>query len=261
MQASWSRYALRLGVIALSTGLLVGAGPARADQTSLADRVLARLEKANLDEHGDIAVAAEDGRVTLSGMVTTVHAKRAAEKAALKEAEGVENRLSVHPEEERTDLEIRKDIQKAILSYTWYTVFDSVGAALKDGYVLLAGSVNQPYRSQDIETRVARIPGVRAIKNAIAVQPVSVFDDRLRLQLYQAIYSDPLFVRFANRVNPPVRIIVDRGRVTLTGVVASAVEQQKLGHIARGSPAFGVDNLVQLESDLQREETRTTSLS
>jgi osmotically-inducible protein OsmY len=221
--------------------------------------VLARLEKAKLDQRGDIEVALEDGRVILTGMVTTVDAKRAVEKAALKEAKVVENRLSVHPEEERTDLEIRKDIEKAVLSYTRYTVFDSVAIAVKDGYVLLGGSVNQPYRSSDIERRIAKIPGVRAIENVIEVQRVSIFDDRLRTQLYRAIYSDPLFVRFSNRVNPPVRIIVDRGRVTLTGVVATNVEQQKLGHIARGTLAFGVDNRVQLESELPREEARSRS--
>ena len=181
MQASWSRYALRLSVLGLTSGLLVGAGPARADQTSLADRVIARLEKAKLDERGDIEVGVENGRVILDGMVTTVDAKRAAEKAALKETKLVENRLSVHPEEERTDLEIRKDVEKAVLGYTRYTVFDSVGVALRDGYVLLAGSVNQPYRSSDIEKRVAKVPGVRAIENAIEVQSVSSFDDRLRI--------------------------------------------------------------------------------
>jgi hypothetical protein len=49
--------------------------------------------------------------------------------------------------------------------------------------------------------------------------------------------------------------------VTLTGVVATSLEQQKLGHIARATLALGVDNQVQLESELSREPERSASLS
>ena len=48
---------------------------------------------------------------------------------------------------------------------------------------------------------------------------------------------------------PPVRIIVSNGRITLAGYVNSEVERQMLGHIARGTLAFGVDNQLKLESE------------
>jgi osmotically-inducible protein OsmY len=126
---------------------------------------------------------------------------------------------------------------------------------------VLQGSVRDEYRRDQILDRVARVPGLRDMKSEIRAQPVSFFDDRLRRELVAKIYGNPngLFVRFANAVNPPVRIIVENGRVTLTGYVGTPLEQTVLGHIARGTSAFQVDNQVQLESDRTREEARVTT--
>ncbi len=157
---------------------------------------------------------------------------------------------------ERKDSEIRKDVVDRILRYSWYTVFDSIEAGVEDGVVLLRGSVNQPYRKSDLQKLVADIPGVRGVTNEIRVQPLSPFDDRLRRELVRRIYGDERFERYASWAHPPIRIIVDRGRVTLTGIVGSAVEQQLLGHIARGTLAFAVDNQVKLESELRAEPAR-----
>ena len=72
----------------------------------------------------------------------------------------------------------------------------------------------------------------------------------------QRIYGDERFVQYASWANPPIRIVVDQGRVTLTGAVGSAVERQLVGHIARATLAFAVDNQVKLESELRAEPTR-----
>ena len=157
---------------------------------------------------------------------------------------------------ERKDSEIRKDVFDQILGYAWYTVFDSIEAGVEQGVVTLRGSVNQPYRKTDIEKRVAGVGGVKGVKSEIRVQGVSFFDDRLRRELVYRIYGDERFVQYASWVHPPIRIIVDKGQITLTGVVGSAVEQQLVGHIARGTLAFGVDNQVKLESDVRVEPVR-----
>jgi osmotically-inducible protein OsmY len=157
---------------------------------------------------------------------------------------------------ERKDSEIRKDVADQVLRYAWYTVFDSIEAGVENGVVLLRGSVNQPYRKTDIEKRVAKIPGIKGVTSEIRVQPLSPFDDRLRRELVHRIYGDERFVQYASWAHPPIRIIVDRGRVTLTGVLGSAVERQLVGHIARGTLAFAVDNQVKLESELKAEPAR-----
>ena len=69
----------------------------------------------------------------------------------------------------------------------------------------------------------------------------------------RGIYGDEQFLPYATWAHPPIRIIVDGGRVTLTGFVGSAVEQQLVGYIARGTLAFAVDNQVKLESERSAE--------
>jgi hyperosmotically inducible periplasmic protein len=242
----------------IAVGLLLGAGPAFADDAAIKRKVEERLAKARLDQTADVQVGVKDGVVTLDGVVTRLDASLRAQKAALKESKTVENRLKVVPDVERKDSEIQKDVEDQILRYAWYTVFDSISVAVQDGVVYLGGSVNQPYRKTDIESRVADVDGLRGISNEIQVQSVSFFDDRLRRQLYRRIYGDDRFVRYANWANPPIRIIVDRGKVTLTGYVNSPVEQVLLTHIANGTLAFGVDNKVKLESDRSVEPKKTS---
>lgn len=160
--------------------------------------------------------------------------------------------------ETRTDAALAKDAQRAILGYAGLTIFDNILYGVQDGVVLLRGSVQMPYRSQALEKRVAKVPGVKAVINEIRVQPVSIFDDEIRYRLARAIYGDPRFVQYAHRADPPIRIVVENGRVTLAGVVASRVEQVLLGHIARQSAlSFGVTNEVEVESELDRERKRS----
>lgn len=241
-------------LLALAVGL---AGTASADDAALRERIESRLKKAHVEQAGEVTVQVHDGRAVLDGAVTTLDAQRAAEKAARKEVKTVDNRIRVYPEA-RPDADIKKDATRAILTYAWYGVFDSVEMGVEDGVVVLKGSVNQPYRKTDIEERVAGVRGVRGLQSEIQVQSASLFDDRLRLQVARAIYGDQRFVQYAHWPNPPIRIIVDRGRVTLTGYVPSRVEQVVVGHIARSSLAFAVDNRVQVDGDTPKEPAKAS---
>ncbi len=248
------------GAALASALMLLGVLPARADDAAVQKKIESRLAKAGLDQGADIQVEVRNGVASLSGITLSLRDRRAAEKAASKEAKTVDSRLQVFPEK-RSDAELEKDVADAILGYVYYGVFDSVAAGVHDGVAVLRGSVLNEYRRDQIADRVARVAGLRDLKNEIRVQPVSFFDDRLRRELWAKIYGDRngLFVRFAGTVNPPVRIIVENGRVTLTGYVGTELEQSVLGHIARGTLAFSVDNQVQLESDRTKEEARATS--
>jgi hyperosmotically inducible protein len=113
--------------------------------------------------------------------------------------------------------------------------------------------VHQPWLKDAFDRRVAEVAGVRDIKNEIRIAPASTFDDRLRAQLYRRIYGDDMFVRYSNWATPPIRIVVENGRVTLTGLVGSSVEQVRLGMIARGTLAFKVTNAVEVESERPKE--------
>ena len=139
----------------------------------------------------------------------------------------------------RADADIQSDVVDAVLGYVHYGVFDSVGVGVADGVVTLPGSVLQPWHKEDLQKRVAKREGVREVKNQIRVQPVSIFDDRLRVQLYRQIYGQGMFERFGSMPNPPIHIVVENGTITLTGLVNSRVEKAVLESIARAPERSG----------------------
>jgi hyperosmotically inducible protein len=243
-------------VVRIALLLSLAASPAAAavqqnhDDETIRLRIEERLRKANLTE-ADVTVSVEAGRAVLSGTATQLYAAREAERLAAKEARGVDSRIRVEPEA-RSDAQIAQEVREAVLGYIHYTVFDSVEARVQDGQVWLGGSVRHPYRREDIETRVARIGGVRDIHNDIHVQSVSGHDEDLRQQLYRAIYEGALSNR-GSVLNPPVHIVVDRGRVTLTGYVANRVEKAMVGNLARQTLAFAVDDRLQVEGEEEAE--------
>jgi osmotically-inducible protein OsmY len=228
-------------------GVLVWAAPALADDGAIQAKIERRLSKAGLADAADIEVEVRGGAVTLRGVTMTLDAKRSAEKAARKESKAVTNLIRVFPDA-RPDADIVKDVRRAILRYPFYTVFDNVDLGVDSGVVLLRGSVRNEARRRDIEAAAAHVAGVREVKNEIAVQSASFFDERLRRQLYVAIYGDRL-LPFAGRPDGPVRIVVDNGRVTLAGWVNSEVDRQVFGHIARGTLAFQVENRIKVDGE------------
>ena len=84
--------------------------------------------------------------------------------------------------------------------------------------------------------------------NKIEVLPVSPNDDRLRLAVYRAIYSQPGLDMYALRAVPPIHIIVKNGNVTLEGVVANQADKDRANIYARGvSGVFSVTNNLRVE--------------
>jgi osmotically-inducible protein OsmY len=232
--------------------------PAFADDATLKERVERRLAGSKLLQEGEIQVSTSGEAVVLDGAVLTVAARTQAEKAARKEARIVENRIRIVPPE-RTDSEVEKDVRSAILRTPFYGVFDSVEMGIDKGVVTLAGSVYRPNRKDDIESAVARVPGVRAIESRITVQSVSTFDDRLRRQLYNQIYGNLTFAQYGNRVNPPIRIVVDHGRITLSGWVQNNVDRALIENVARGTLAFDVVNHLHVDGEQPQDGKPTAN--
>lgn len=144
-------------------------------------------------------------------------------------------------------------IGEQINRYTQYTVFDSVSASLDSGRVVLSGWVTMPYKRDDLEQRVRRIDGVTAVENGIQVLPVSTFDDELRFRIARAIYGNSSFWHYASLVNPPIHIVVNRGRVRLEGVVNSNVERMLARSLATGFGAFEVANHLRTDAEVREE--------
>ena len=157
---------------------------------------------------------------------------------------------------ERKDLQVFNDIANQVNRYTQLTIFDSIGASVDDGRVVLTGWVTMPYKRDALERRVRKVEGVTTIDNKIGVLPVSQFDDDLRFRIARAIYGHSLFWNYANMANPPIRIVVNRGRVTLEGVVQSNVERMLARSLASGFNAFEVKNSLKTDAEVREELER-----
>jgi osmotically-inducible protein OsmY len=83
------------------------------------------------------------------------------------------------------------------------------------------------------------------------VLPASISDDRLRYRVARSIFSNPSLQRYALGANPSIHIVVDRGHVTLTGVVNSALDQRLAVLAANQFPAFSVTNDLKTEAEVR----------
>ncbi len=135
--------------------------------------------------------------------------------------------------------------------YTQFTIFDDISASVKDGVVTLSGKVTMPYKRDEIAKRVAKIDGVRAVDDKIDVLPVSSFDDELRWRIARSIYSNASFWNYSIMQNPPIHIVVERGRVTLTGVVQSEVDRMLARSLATQFGALSVTNDLKTDAEVQ----------
>jgi len=151
----------------------------------------------------------------------------------------------------RKNLQVFKDVAATVDRYTQFTIFDDINAMVKDGVVTLTGKVTMPYKRDDITRRVAKVEGVRSVEDRIDVLPVSSFDDELRVRIARSIYGNSTFWNYSIMPNPPIHIVVEHGRVTLTGVVQSELERMLARSLATQFGAFSVTNDLKTDAEMQ----------
>lgn len=148
-----------------------------------------------------------------------------------------------------------RQVRHELVTLPYYGVFDWLTFEVRpDGTVVLRGEVVRPTTKSDAEARVREVDGVRQVTNEIQVLPLSPRDDRLRVAVYRTLYgsNSPLF-RYATQAIPSIHIIVDRGRATLKGVVASKGDAQLAYIRARTVPGlFDVKSELVVESELPK---------
>ena len=151
---------------------------------------------------------------------------------------------------DRKDFQIAKDIATSVQRYAQFTIFDDVSANVQDGVVTLTGKVTMPFKRDDIEKRIGKVDGVRNVTNRISVLPVSQFDDELRYRIARSIYNNSNFWNYAIMPNPPIHIVVEHGRVTLTGVVQSEVDRMLARSLATQFGALSVTNALKTDAEV-----------
>jgi len=166
-------------------------------------------------------------------------------------------------------------VQKNLGSLDHYAVFDWITFGIKGKTIVLKGYASRPILKEEASAAVKGIEGVQAVDNQIEVLPMSPNDNRIRIAVYNRIYTNPALSRYnANQGSlahalapwpniavraggitnsPPVgyhaiHIIVKNGHVILFGVVLTAGDAEIAEIMASGAPgAFSVDSQLVAE--------------
>jgi hyperosmotically inducible protein len=146
--------------------------------------------------------------------------------------------------------QITKKIRKELVTLPYYGVFDNLAFKVEGNTVTLYGQVVRPTTRKDAERRVARIKGVERVINEIEVLPLSSIDDSIRVRTYRTLFRTGGLYRYAMGANPSIHIVVNRGHVTLEGVVANEGDKNLAYIAARGVPGvFSVTNNLRSERE------------
>jgi len=129
---------------------------------------------------------------------------------------------------------IAKEVRHRILMLPDFDTFDNIAFKLNGYDVTLVGQVTRPTLKSDAERVVKKIEGVEHVDNRIEVLAPSSFDDRLRRDVFDAIYRYAPLQHYGVGSNRPIRIIVNHGNVTLEGVVDRESDKNMAGLRANG---------------------------
>ncbi len=147
------------------------------------------------------------------------------------------------PSEQR----IVKEVRHELVMLPYYSLFDDLEYQVNGNTVTLLGEVVNPTLKSDAEHVVKKIEGVEQVNNQIKVLPPSPMDDQIRRRVARAIFSQDGLSKYSLSAVPPIHVIVDRGHVTLKGIVDSSADKNLANIAANGVPGvFSVTNDLQV---------------
>lgn len=189
----------------------------------------------------DIAVAVNNNIVELSGFVSSLMEKDAAEKAAkrVRGVRGVANDLKVMPPSTRTDPEIVREVLEHLGKHVFLPV-EKITATVRDGWVTLEGTVDWQYQRNLAESGVKTLKGVRGVTNRVVIKPrVDTTDVKIKIE--QALK------RSAEVDADQISVEADGTLVRLSGTVGSWTEKDAAEQAAWASPGVSeVDNRIKV---------------
>jgi hyperosmotically inducible periplasmic protein len=219
---------------------------AAAQSTSQRDAE-ARLNKSQFD---NVRVSVSNGIATLTGNVQLYEYKADAARRVLraKGVQAVRDLIQVGgPNISDKQLQDKLVEQLTYDRVGYGNAFNAISVAVNNGVVTLGGHARTYVDRNSALALVDTTPGVKDVIDNVQVDPVSLMDDQIRLEVARAIYGYPFLQKYAIDPAKPIRISVQNGHVSLYGVVDSQADKNAAFLRANGVPGvFGVKNYLQV---------------
>jgi osmotically-inducible protein OsmY len=217
------------------------------DESSATTAVAAKLDK---KQFKDVKATVENGIVTLTGSVDLYEYKADAAKRAQK-AKGVtavRNEIQVAGPTVSDQQLQNKLVEKLQYDRVGYgNAFNAISLQVSNGVVTLAGHARTDVDKDSAMALVSMYPGVKDVVEEIEVDPVSLMDDRIRMEVARSVYGYPSLNKYAIDPAKPIRISVQSGNVELYGVVDSKSDKDVAYLRANSVPGvFSVKNYLQV---------------
>jgi osmotically-inducible protein OsmY len=201
------------------------------------DDVLAELKFEPQVDAAAIGVAVRDGVATLSGRVSCLTQRFAAESAArrVKGVRAVALNIDVQLSDERPSDELIAARAADVLSWNALPYPSPIHVRVEDGCVRLTGHVEWAYQRDGAERAVRPLAGVRDVVNDLRVK-ARVLPTEVEKHIAQAFHRD------ADLERRHLTVSVDGSTVTLSGHVKTWHEQDMANRAAWSTP--GVTSVI-----------------
>jgi len=214
---------------------------------SVREDVIRELDWEPVVRSTEIGVGVKDGIVTLSGVVDSHAAKRAAERAVarVRGVRAVSSQLEVKPAglAERTDADIAWAAANA-LAWNALVPQEGITVSVTRGWIVLEGAVERRFQKMAAEDAVADLAGVVGVTNLIAVRP-AIPAYELKEEIEAALE------RCADLNARRIVVEVDGDCARLWGCVGSLAQRDAAERAAWSAPALReLSNHLTIESEV-----------
>jgi osmotically-inducible protein OsmY len=216
----------------------------RKTDSEIQQDVLRELKWDTRVDEAAVGVAVKDGVVTLTGTVSSLAKKMAAQEAAHRVGGvlDVANDIQIKTPDSlaRTDPEIAQAVRHALV-WNDFVPDRRIRSTVSDGIITLEGEVDYWSQREDAERSIRNLVGVRGVKNQIQIKPAPVAQD-IRKSIQEALE------RHAEHEAKRIQVLVSDGKVTLSGAVDSWTEKQAVLGAARGTlGVYDIEDQVRIE--------------
>jgi osmotically-inducible protein OsmY len=223
-----------------------------ATAQALGDNPVASAAAARLDkkQYSALKVSVDNGIATLTGTVDLYVYKADAEKRVRRTrgVAAVRNLIEVAgPAVPDKELETKLVKKLAYDSVGYGNLFDAITVSVENGVVTMGGHAHSYVDRDSALALVSTYPGVKDVVGEIEVDPTSIGDERIRMEVARAIYDYATLSKYAVDLTKPIRISVQNGHVELYGTVDSESDKTTAFLRANGVPGiFSVKNYLQV---------------